>query len=44
MLDPAVKKRLDRERELEADLANAADLLQGTSIGELGGVFIPSTV
>ena len=25
-LDPAEKKRLDRERELKADLSNAADL------------------
>jgi len=32
LLDPAIKKRLERERELEADMKNASDLLQGTSI------------
>jgi len=32
LLDPAVKKRLERERELEADMKNATELLQGSSI------------
>ncbi|KAG8895467.1 Translation initiation factor 3 subunit J component [Tulasnella sp. 408] len=33
MLDPAIKKRIERERELEADLKNASDLLGSTKIG-----------
>lgn len=33
MLDPAIKKRIERERELEADLKNASDLLGNTKIG-----------
>jgi translation initiation factor 3 subunit J len=32
VLDPREKARRDRERELKADLANAIDLLSGTSV------------
>lgn len=33
MIDPMVKKRMDRERELAADLKNAEDLLGGSRAG-----------
>jgi len=33
LLDPALKKRIERERELEADMKNASDLFGATSIG-----------
>ncbi|KAF8525963.1 translation initiation factor eIF3 subunit [Hysterangium stoloniferum] len=32
VLDPVEKKRIDRERELKADLSNAADLLGGVAL------------
>jgi translation initiation factor 3 subunit J len=39
ILDPAEKKRLDRERELKADLSNAADLFGTVAIDCKTGVF-----
>ena len=33
ILDPREKARLDKERELKADLNNAADLLGGAALG-----------
>ena len=33
VLDPREKARQDKERELKADLNNAADLLGGTALG-----------
>jgi translation initiation factor 3 subunit J len=33
VLDPREKARLDKERELKADLNNAADLLGGAALG-----------
>ncbi|KAG9003065.1 Translation initiation factor 3 subunit J component [Tulasnella sp. 427] len=38
MLDPAIKRKIERERELEADLKNASDLLGGTQIGSASGL------
>lgn len=38
VLDPREKSRLDKERELKADLGNAADLLGAAA---LGGTFFP---
>ena len=32
MLDPREKARLEKERELESDLLNAADLLDSTTL------------
>ena len=39
-LDPAEKKRLDRERELKADLSNAADLFGTVAVDCKMGVCI----
>lgn len=46
VLDPQEKLRQDRERELKADLNNAADLLGGAALGgaQLLSPFIPVTL
>ena len=40
VLDPREKARLDKERELKADLNNAADLLGGAALGG-AQIFVP---
>ena len=35
VLDPRARAKRDKERELESDLKNAADLLGGASLGKL---------
>ena len=35
VLDPRARAKRDKERELESDLRNAADLLGGASLGKL---------
>ena len=41
VLDPREKARQDKERELKADLNNAADLLGGAALGG-AQIFVPS--
>jgi translation initiation factor 3 subunit J len=41
VLDPREKARRDRERELQADLNNAADLMGAAALGGMRIIFPP---